>query len=72
MVVGCPAPMTPAELRREAKRRGILDEDDVAWFVENGAEVMLFEEALRAEYPREAAARDLAAEHRARTQRMAR
>jgi len=39
--------MTPAELRCEAKLRGILDEDDVAWFVENGAEVMLFEEALR-------------------------
>src|SRR6266849_3890851 len=39
--------MTPADLKREAKRRGILDKDDVAWFVENGEEVMLFEEALR-------------------------
>jgi hypothetical protein len=39
--------MTPAALKREAERRGILAQDDVAWFVENGEEVMLFEELLR-------------------------
>jgi hypothetical protein len=40
-------PLKTADLRREAKRREITDREAVAWFIENGEEVMLFEEWLR-------------------------
>jgi hypothetical protein len=39
--------MSISDLRHEAKRREITDREAVAWFVENGEEVMLYEEWLR-------------------------
>jgi hypothetical protein len=40
-------PLKTADLRHEAKHREITDRAAVEWFVENGEEVMLFEEWLK-------------------------